>query len=88
MTRLLMHMGLIEKKGTPGRRRVQFHVKEDVWADIVSSELSRMRQLREMAERGLGLLSETPLENQQRLLDMREMFAFAEREMSFFSPSC
>jgi hypothetical protein len=39
-----------------------------------------MGQLRDPAERGLGLLAGTPPENQQRLQDMREMFAFAERE--------
>ena len=80
MTRLLMHTGLIEKVGVPGRRRAHFRVKEDVWAEVISDELNRMRQVRELAERGLGLLAETPPENQKRLQDMHEMFAFAERE--------
>jgi DNA-binding transcriptional regulator GbsR (MarR family) len=81
MTRLLMHMGLIEKVGIPDRRHAHFRLKEGIWAQVVSNESSQMRRLRDLAERGLGLLAETPSENQQRLQEMREMFTFFEREL-------
>ena len=66
MTRLLMQVGYVEKIGIPGQRRAYFRVKEDVWTQIVLNELNQMRQLRDLAERGLRLLADTPPDNRQR----------------------
>jgi len=81
MTRLMMQIGFIEKVGIPGRRREHYRLKADAWTQVITNESSMMRSLRELAERGLALLAETPSDNQQRLQDMREMMAFIEREI-------
>lgn len=80
MTRLLMQMGLLERAAVPGERRDYFRLKPGAWTQLVRQEVYELAALRQLTERGLGLLQGQDSEIKQRLEDAHDLFAFLERE--------
>lgn len=81
MTRHLINLGLIERISLPGVRHDYFRIRPDAWQHMIrrglEDEISMVRQL---AERGLELLAQkTPL-TRKWLEEMRDVYAFLERE--------
>ncbi|HIK15907.1 MAG TPA: MarR family transcriptional regulator [Leptolyngbyaceae cyanobacterium M33_DOE_097] len=81
MTRLLMQIGLIERFSLPGQRRDYFRIKPDSWSEMMRQRIVQNTAFREIAERGLKLLQDTPAHLHQRLEEMRDIHAFCEREL-------
>ena len=79
-TRYLIQLGFIERMSKPGERRDFFRNKPHAWVEMTRRGLKETRQLREMAERGLELLETDDPEVRLGLEEMRDFYAFAERE--------
>jgi DNA-binding transcriptional regulator GbsR (MarR family) len=80
VTRLLIRIGLIERASLPGERRDYFRIKPGAWHQLMGESLAQTTAFRQIAERGLGLLEGKAQTNRQWLEEMRDMYAFFERE--------
>lgn len=81
MTRLLEAPGIIERFRKPGDRRDYFRNRPDAWWQAMQREAASLSELRALAEKGLTLVADAPPEIRRGLEDMREFYAFFEREM-------
>lgn len=83
-TRLLIQIGLIERLSMPGVRHDYFRIRSDAWQHMIKRGLEdEIKMFRQLAERGLEVLSEKTLLtrlNQKWLEDMRNVYSFLERE--------
>ena len=80
MARLLEQVGLIRRGTRPGDRREYFSIPPDNLHRLMEMAIVRLRQNREVAEAGLALIADQPAESQARLRDIRDLYAFFERE--------
>jgi DNA-binding transcriptional regulator GbsR (MarR family) len=80
MARLLEHIGLVRRGTRPGDRREYFSVPPSATHRLVERGAQQMRASREIAEAGLALIADRPIESQARLRDLRDVYAFFERE--------
>ncbi len=81
ITRLLMQLGLIERISLPGQRRDYFRVKPNSWTQLMHQRMAHVTAFRQLAERGLKLMSGTQPQLQERLEEMRDIHAFCEQEL-------
>lgn len=81
MTRLLIQIGLIERVSLPGERRDYFQIKPNAWSQMTKQRMAQITAFRQLAEKGLELLQDTPPRLQRRLQEMRDIHAFLEREL-------
>ena len=80
MTRLLIRVGLIERLSLPGQRRDYFRIKDGAWSQTLKESLTQITAFRQLAEHGLELIKDKAHFNRQWLEEMRDMYAFFERE--------
>jgi DNA-binding transcriptional regulator GbsR (MarR family) len=80
MTRLLLQIGLIKRLSVAGDRRDYVVIPEGWLSSLVDSQLQRTILIRKMAENGLKLLDGEPPARSGRLREMRDLYAFFERE--------
>lgn len=80
MTRLLIRIGLIERISLPGQRRDHFRIKPGAWHQLLEDSLAQTTAFRQLMERGLVLLENKSQLTRQWLEEMRDMYAFFERE--------
>ena len=80
MTRLLIQLGVIERVALPGLRRDHFQIKPGGWSQMVMRDIAEISTGYQLAERGLQLLDGRPVEQQERLKEARDLYAFLERE--------
>ncbi|MBI5649035.1 MAG: MarR family transcriptional regulator [Chloroflexi bacterium] len=80
MSRLLMRMGLIERVSLPGERRDYIRLKPGSWSEWFATEAVKIGALRQLAEHGLELLESKSSVSRDRLVEMRDLFAFLEQE--------
>ena len=80
VTRLLIRIGLIERISLPGERRDYFRIRSGAWHQHFKESLAQTTATRQLAERGLELLEGDAHLNRQWLEEMRDMYAFFERE--------
>ncbi len=80
MTRLLIRIGLIERLSLPGQRRDYFRIKGGAWHQMIKESLVQLTVFQQLIERGLELIEDKAHFNRQWLEEMRDMYAFFERE--------
>ena len=80
-TRSLIQMGLVQRWSRPGERRDYFRVKPGAWHEIMRREMEALGDFRETAERGLELLDSEDPDARRSLEEMRDFYAYWEREM-------
>ena len=80
-TRLLENVGLLERVGVRGSRLIHYQVAPDAFRSILTQRLAGARELRTLAERGLGVLEAEDPERASRLRRMRDFYDFVEEEM-------
>jgi len=80
ITRLLIRIGLIERTSLPGERHDYFRIKPGAWHQMVKDSLVQVTAARQLAEHGLELLGGKAHVNRLSLEEMRNMYAFFERE--------
>jgi len=80
-TRLLIQLRLIERLSLPGVRHDYFRLRHDAWQNIIRHGLGdEIRMFRQLAEHGLLLFSDKTSLTIHWLEDMRDIYAFLERE--------
>ncbi len=79
-TRLLIQIGLIERISLPGVRHNYFRTRPRAFQHSLKQGVERVAILRKLAERGLELLEGKAPLTRQGLEEMRDMYAFFERE--------
>jgi DNA-binding transcriptional regulator GbsR (MarR family) len=79
MTQLLIHYRLIERTVRSGDRRDRFLIKRGAWARMLLWRLELLQRVQELATDGLSLLG--PDGNAEPLEEVRDMYAFLEREL-------
>jgi hypothetical protein len=80
MARLLEHIGLVRRGTKPGDRREYFSVPPGAAHRLMVRGADQMRQSREVMDAGLALIAGRPAASQARLRDLRDVYAFFERE--------
>lgn len=80
-TRLLMQIYFIERISLPGDRRDYFRIAPNVWTKMSRARAPQLTQLRQLAERGLALLAGARPDQRERLEEMRDFYAWYEREL-------
>ena len=80
MARLLEQIGLIRRRTKPGDRREHFFVPPDAARRLMESSIHQLRAAREVLDAGLNLVADRPPESQARIRDLRDVYAFFERE--------
>jgi DNA-binding transcriptional regulator GbsR (MarR family) len=79
MTQLLIHYRFIERTVRGGDRRDRFAVKSGAWARMMLWRVELLQRLQELAADGLEMLG--PDGNPEPLEEVRDMYAFLEREL-------
>ncbi|MDQ6832776.1 MAG: MarR family transcriptional regulator [Chloroflexota bacterium] len=79
--RLLMQVSLVERMVLPGKRRDYFRIRADTWSSATEERMGLITSMRELAEDGLALRTDAGMEATERLRDMRDFYAFYEREL-------
>jgi DNA-binding transcriptional regulator GbsR (MarR family) len=79
MTQLLIHYRFIERTVRAGDRRDRFVVRSGAWARMMLWRVELLQRLQELATDGLELLG--PEGNPEPLQEVRDMYAFLEREL-------
>ncbi len=79
--RLLVQVGLVERAVTPGKRRDYFRIREDTWSRATEERMGLITSMRALAESGLALRADADEEATRRLREMRDFYAFYEREL-------
>lgn len=83
-TRMLVQIGLVDRVAKPGERRDYFRNKPGAWHELTWRRMAQIGVLREMAEKGLGVLGEESRakpEVRLGLEEMRDFYAYCEREL-------
>ncbi|AEB11858.1 GbsR/MarR family transcriptional regulator [Marinithermus hydrothermalis] len=80
-TRLLIQIGMLERLKRPGDRKVYYRIRPGSFYTAVKAQLERITRFRLLSEEGLELLADQPPELRARLMELREMYAFFEREL-------
>ena len=80
MARLLEQVGLIRRRTRPGDRREYFFIPPDAARRLMENSIHQLRAGREVLDAGLSLVASSPPESRARLQDLRDVYAFFERE--------
>jgi DNA-binding transcriptional regulator GbsR (MarR family) len=80
MAQILEPIGLVSRRTKPGDRREYFFVPPDAARQVIEKSTAQVRASREILDAGLALISDRPAESQARLRDLRDAYAFFERE--------
>jgi DNA-binding transcriptional regulator GbsR (MarR family) len=80
-TRLLEHIGIVERTVLAGDRRDYYRISRDAWHRFLQTRIETMRRLHRNADHGLRVLEGESPERRERLERMRRLYAFLESEM-------
>jgi len=80
MARLLEHIGLIRRGTKPGDRREYFSIPSDAARTLIDKNADQMRSARRVLDAGLALTADRSAASRARLRDLRDVYAFFERE--------
>ncbi len=80
-TRSLIQMGFVQRWSRPGERRDYFRIKPGAWHGIMRREMEALSGFRKTAERGLELLDSEDPRVRRGLEEMRDFYAYWEKEM-------
>lgn len=81
MLRQLIGVGLVERRGEAGSKRLWYSVPPGAFTRMVVARLGVVTELRELAELGLEGLDQNPV-RARRLKEMRKCYRFFEREFA------
>lgn len=81
MTRMLIQLGLVERVGMPGERIDHFRVRDEGWGQLTLGRALHTSRMRTLLEEALTLPSARRPAVRRRIEDVRDFYAFFEREM-------
>ncbi len=76
MTRLLIHVGLVEKHSLPGDRRTYFRISPGAWQRVFRKQFEHARRLSDLAAEGLNMLENDSGKPDDRLREMHDFYEF------------
>ncbi len=79
-TKTLNQGAMIERIGLPGQRSVYFRIKPGMWTQLLKTRMGRLAAMRELADKGMDLLSPADDDAKLRLREIRDYCAFVEKE--------
>lgn len=79
--RILASAGMIRRSTRRGDRREYFSAPPEALDSFLENAGQIYRRFRQMAERGLVAMADRPPESRRRLEELRDVFAFVEREV-------
>ena len=82
MTRYLTQLQLIERVSKRGSRQDLYRIRPGAWTELMKSRLSGLSVFTRIAEKGLTIMETAPPNQQARLEEMRDLYAFFEEEMA------
>ncbi len=80
----LLQLGILEKTARPRDRRRYYSLRRNLWARLHLDQRANFSDHIEMAERGLDLLREKPLDAKRSLIEMAAFFRFVNGQMPEF----
>ena len=80
-SRMLIQSGLVEKVSFPGERKDFYRISDDAWVQAWSARNNQTVAMRQLAERGLDLLSDDAPKRRVRLQTMHDLYEFLEEEL-------
>ena len=80
-SRMLIQSGLVEKVSFPGERKDFYRISDDAWIQAWVVRVKQTVAVRQLAERGLDLLSDETLKRRARLQTMHDLYEFLEEEL-------
>jgi DNA-binding transcriptional regulator GbsR (MarR family) len=80
MAQLLESIGLIRRETRPGDRREYFSLPSDAARTLIDTNFQQMRSVRQVLDIGLALTASRSPDSQARLRNLRDAYAFFERE--------
>ncbi|QYJ16306.1 HTH-type transcriptional regulator MmpR5 [Rubrobacter xylanophilus DSM 9941] len=83
-TRTLEQMGMVRRFTRPGERRDYFRVRSHAWEEMIRRQTGMVSDFVALAERGLELLDPGTPEARESLEEMRDFYAFWERQIERF----
>jgi DNA-binding transcriptional regulator GbsR (MarR family) len=79
--RLLATAGLIRRATRPGDRLEHFSIPPGSVGNLLQGQLPRVVATRELMDEGLELMKDRPPESRARVEEVRDLYAFFEREL-------
>ena len=79
--RILSGAGLIRRTTRRGDRREYFSAPPEAFESLLSNAGQIYGRLRGVADRGLAAIADHPPESRERLQELRDLFAYVEREV-------
>jgi DNA-binding transcriptional regulator GbsR (MarR family) len=76
MTRLLVHLGFIERTGGSQRGLILYRLGEDTWTSFSEKRLETTRRLVRLARNAVETLSWMPADRRRRVEQMSEFWSF------------
>jgi len=80
MAQLLESIGLIRRDTRLGDRREYFSIPSDAARTLIDTNFQQMRSVRQVLDSGLALTASRSPESRARLRNLRDAYAFFERE--------
>ena len=80
-TRTLVQMGMVRRLSRPGERRDYFRMRPHAWQETTRQQMALIGVFQEMAGRGLEVLDSDDPEARRNLEEMRDFYAFWEKEL-------
>ena len=80
-SRMLIQSGLVEKVSFPGERKDFYRISDNAWIQAWVVRVKQTVAVRQLAERGLDLLSDETLKRRARLQTMHDLYEFLEEEL-------
>ena len=80
-TRTLVQMGMVRRLSRPGERRDYFRMRPHAWQETTRQQMALIGAFQEMAGRGLDLINSENPRAREGLEEMRDFYAFWDREL-------
>ncbi|MBN1335729.1 MAG: MarR family transcriptional regulator [Deltaproteobacteria bacterium] len=81
ITQHATRMGVLERIAVPGKREIRFRIADRAWTQVARSNIPLLQNVRRAADRTLEALAAREPSKNHRLAEMRDMYAFIEREI-------
>ncbi len=83
-TRTLERMGMVQRFTRPGERRDYFRVRPQAWEESIRQRTHEISAFIALAEKGLSLLDPETPDARESLEEMRDFYAFWEKQIGHF----
>lgn len=84
MTRLLIQLGLADRVTEAGKRQDFYRVNPEGFSHLLRSRMAIIGEFGRIIEHGIGHVHSTRSDAHRRLIEMRDLYALFERELSAF----